>query len=178
MKSLLLAAALLLGSGSAAADIFLCTGGGIAGSVQDPDFVRCIAITSYQAGVATPESGQVGSGRTRGPAEFTDFVLSKAFDLSTLGLRRAAIQGQAFPEWSVHFLTTGCGNQRLEYQRINVKNVLVSSVNETATDDGTAAEVLTLNFEEVEWIQTTYDDTCQVTGTETFAWNIADGAQP
>lgn len=177
MRPLHLIVPLLLGPCCVSADILLCTGGDIRGSVSEQTYAGCIALTSYQAGISSEQATQVGGG-VRGPAQFTDIVLSKGFDRATLGLRRAAIQRQVFAQWSIHFVNPGCGDQRLEYQRINLSDVTVSAANESGTAENEYAEVLSLSFSQVEYIQTEYDETCREVETSSFAWDLNTDSSP
>ncbi|MEM7703934.1 MAG: type VI secretion system tube protein Hcp [Pseudomonadota bacterium] len=156
-------------SGVSGAEILLCTGGDIPGGAKLAGYQGCTTVSHYQEGVDRGATVN-GSGAQQGNPEFADISLTRTFDISSNALRAAAINGTP-RDWSLRFVSTGCGSQALEYQRIDLTNAAVTAYSAGATDTTLPTETISLSFTAVRYIQTVYDQACQVADTFSFGWD-------
>lgn len=108
-------------------------------------------------------------------------VFTKDIDAASTKLWQAASAGTVYKDVEIYFYravggsdTTQAGNKRTNYLKIQLKNVVVASV-EAAVTAGIPVETLKLRYSAVQW---TYSDSpldgaSQKTSNIQGAWNLA-----
>lgn len=129
-------------------------------------------VLSYSWGAHKPGGGATGATRRRGSATVEDFVIVKEIDKSTPKIQEKLFNGAVIPKVEI-----------AEYQGgklvwiYELKNVQVSSFFITGSADapGQDLEQITLNFEEVKWTYTEYDQTGSKAGNVEYTWKVEEG---
>jgi type VI secretion system secreted protein Hcp len=133
-----------------ASDIYLKLTG-IDGEAQDSAHTNEIEILSYSLGVSNQGSGAVGKGSGAAKSDFTDVSLSKVMDKSSVGLALACATGKHIDEATLT-VRKAAGDTPLDYLKIKLTEVFVTSFHNAASDGGgIAQESLSLNFSKIEF---------------------------
>ena len=133
---------------SGAYDMFLKISG-IEGESTDARHAKEIVVLSFSQGVSVPPSLPGGTGG--GKATFTDLSIVKQVDKSTPLLYQRSAQGTHFPQAVLTLRSVG-GSQ-VEFYKITLTDVLISSVQTGGSSggDNRPVETLTLNYAKIEW---------------------------
>lgn len=122
---------------------------GIAGEAEDKDHLYEIEINGFQFGMSS--EGTIGGQGGAALAHFTDITLNKEVDASSTELLKVAAAGtQSIAKAILSCRKSGASGQ-MEYLRITLSEVLVSSWEVTAAEGGgIPQETLTLNYARME----------------------------
>lgn len=144
-----------------------------------------IEVDSWAHVIRQPKSASASTsgGHTSERCEHEEMTFVKDIDSSSPKLWQAASQGLVTPEVEITFyrasgqtgsFNTGTANARVKYLVIKLKNVLVSSVAPSVTDEGIPKETFGLKYSSVEWAYSASKlDGSQGSVTGTGAWNLA-----
>jgi type VI secretion system secreted protein Hcp len=133
---------------SMAADIFAKIGD-IKGESLDNRHRDEIEVLSWSWGVAQSGSiGHGGGGGGAGKASFNDFTFTHHLDKASPVLMKVCATGQHIPQATVTMRKAGKGQQ--EFLIIKMNDVIVTSVNLSASDGAATAEDVTLQFAKVD----------------------------
>ena len=173
----LLASSLLLLAVSAQAAIFVKFDG-IDGESNDRDHQNWSDVLSVSEGITRPDAGAAGATRTRGAARFEDIVISKELDKASVKLREALALGRVIPTVTIDVTRTFTDAGRATYFKYELKNVMISSFQMSASGNdsaGAPVESVALNFEEIKITYTEYDDRGRKIGDVIFEHIVDTG---
>lgn len=151
--------------------------GDIEGDSQDDRHHGEIDVTAWSWGLTRAETMHAGPGGGAGKVSVQDLSLTKYVDRSTPALILACCTGKHFAE---ALLTVRKGGDRpLEYLKIAMKDVLVSStITGNASEGGLATETVILHFAEFRLEYTPQKSDGSAAAVITAAWNIARNRVP
>lgn len=150
--------------------------GDIKGESVDKTHAGEIDVLSWSWGMSQAGAHQTGAGGRAGKVSVQDISVTKLFDSATPPVMLACCNGQRFKEARLTVRTAGA--KPLEYLKITMKEVLVSSVSTGgSTGEDRLTETITLNFAEfkVEYTPQKADGSAgAVIGA---GWNIVSNAR-
>lgn len=144
-----------------------------------------IEVDSWSHVIRQPKSASssTSGGHTAERTEHGEMVFVKDIDSASPKLWQAASQGLITPEVVITFyrasgqtgsFNNGTANARVKYLEIKLKNVLVSHVAPSVTEEGLPKEAFGLKYSAVEWsYMASKLDGSQAAVTGTGAWNLA-----
>lgn len=158
-----------------AVDMFLKLDG-IKGESKDKTHKDEIHIESFAWGMnQTGNFGTAGGGGA-GKINVHDITINKYYDKSTPALMLLCANGKHIPKGLITFRKAG--ENPLEYLKIELENILVSSVNHTGgghTD--LLAETLQLNFAKFKATYTEQTDAGAGAAPDVIGWDIKANAK-
>lgn len=133
----------------AASDAFLKIEG-IPGESTDAKHADEIVVTSFRTGFVQQPVTASGAGGSAGKAVLQDLTLTKWLDKASPLLMLKCAQGTHLP--TAVLTVRKAGEDRLEYYKITLSDVLISSISSEGTSSGDRpTESLSLNFSKIEW---------------------------
>jgi type VI secretion system secreted protein Hcp len=149
-----------------------------------------IEVDSWSHVIKQPKSATASTagGHTSERCEHGEMIFVKDIDSASPKMWQAASMGLVTPEVEISFhrasgqttaIENSTKNGRTEYLKIKLKNVLISSIAPTVSEEGIPKETFGLKYSAVEW---TYKASTlngvegQVTGTG--SWNLATNTSP
>src|SRR6185437_7624284 len=155
-----------------AVDMFLDLDG-VKGESVDKAHKDKIDILGWQWGLANTGTFHHGSGGGAGKATFNDITVTKFIDAASPNIMQYCANGKHFAKGTIIVRKAG-GDSALEYLKIEMKNVLVTSY---TTGGGSGQERLTeniaLNFAEVNVEYTAQSEKGGKGTPQHFSWDIA-----
>jgi type VI secretion system secreted protein Hcp len=158
-----------------AVDMFLDIEGEISGESQDKTHKDTIDVLAWSWGMSQSGSFHLGGGGGAGKANFQDISLTKYIDKASPVLMLYCANGDHFTK--AQLIVRKAGKKPLEYLKIEMKKVLVTSVSTGGSGgEDKLTENVSLNFAEVfvKYIEQTPE------GGEgakpEFKWDIAANA--
>ena len=161
-----------------AVDIFLKLSNNIKGESQDDTHRDEIDVLAWNWGLTQSGTTHIGSGGGGGKVNVQDIVLTKYVDLATNDLIKRATSGEHIENGELVVRKSG-GASPVEYFRINMENIMITSYNTGGAKDGLdrIQETLTLNFRKFEVVYTLQEDS-GAPGAETMSgWDIAENKE-
>ncbi|RJE82574.1 Hcp family type VI secretion system effector [Paracoccus onubensis] len=161
-----------------AVDIFLKLSNSIKGESQDDTHRDEIDVLAWNWGLTQSGTTHIGSGGGGGKVNVQDITLTKYVDLATNDLIKRATSGEHIENGELIVRKSG-GAAPVEYFRINMENIMITSYNTGGAKDGLdrIQETLTLNFRKFEVVYTLQEDS-GAPGAETLAgWDIAENKE-
>ena len=158
-----------------AIDMFLKVEG-VTGESKDSNHTGWTDITSFSWGASQPGNMSVGGGGGAGKVNFNDLHVNALIDKSTTAVLKHCASGKHLTK--VELSVCKAGGQQVEYTRITLEDVLVTSVQYTGADNGDTVGV-TYAFQAAKvkqqyWEQTTAGGK----GAESSAgWNIKENKE-
>lgn len=146
---------------------------GIEGSATHDKHKKWIDIRGVNFNInryITSGAGAV-SNREGVQPSFSDLYLSKHYDKASLKLKQLAASGLASKKVEIHFVTTGDPGET--YLEITLSNALLSNYNMSAGSSHMPEENFSLNYTEIEWKFTEYDDTHKAQSPLVAGYNLA-----
>lgn len=124
-----------------------------------------IEVASFKAGILQKGAVFAGSGVGAGKAELTPLTIYKFLDKASAPLFVACATGVHFPKATLVVETpasqglqaAGPGRPQGEFFRIELKDVVITSVNHDASttdSEGNLVETVTLSYTEIRWTYT------------------------
>ena len=154
-----------------AVDMFLKLGD-IKGESQAAGHTEEIEVLSWSWGCSQTGTTHSGTGGGTGTASVQDLSISKYVDKSSPTIVQSCCQGVHMPE-AVLTLRKAGGNEPVEYLKITLKEVLVSSHSLGSGGGDQVAENITLNFAQFNMEYQPQDNTgAKKGGAVTGKWNI------
>ena len=150
---------------------------GIDGEAQDKDHKGWTDLLSFSWGLHKAGSGATGQTRRRGVVTVEDVACTKEYDKSSPKLAEAICLGKVFPKVQIHDTTTYGDGNRAVFLKYELKNVMVSSMNTSASGGGDAvpSDSFSLNFEEVKQTYVEYDAKGGKKGNVEMTWKVEEG---
>jgi type VI secretion system secreted protein Hcp len=147
----------------------------VKGESQDDQFKDSIAIDSWTWSGTNASSHHIGSGGGAGKVMHGDFHMQKYLDKASVALFAKLNHGDHFGEAILHCRKkTGNDGKAMEYLKITMKKVTVTSVNLGGHGNATAiSESLTLAYEEVKFEYTEQKPDGTKGAVVQDGWNLA-----
>jgi type VI secretion system secreted protein Hcp len=121
---------------------------GIKGESTDHKHSGEIEILSFSWGVSNPGSRSCGGGGGTGKVSFQDFSFVKRIDASSPALMLACCEGKHIMEGTI--TVRKAGDKPLEYLKIKLEDILISSAQSGGGGATDPMEQVTLNFTRFE----------------------------
>jgi type VI secretion system secreted protein Hcp len=154
-----------------AVDMFLKLDG-IKGEAADHKHKDEIDILSWSWGLSNTGSGHVGGGSGTGKVNVQDLSFTKRIDRATSLLIGRCANGTHIKEGFLYARKAG-GDKPVEYLKIEMRDILVSSFQTSANGDEVAVESVSLNFSKViVYYQPQKKDGSADGGTIDTGWDI------
>jgi type VI secretion system secreted protein Hcp len=146
---------------------------GIPGESKDDKHGNEIDVLAWSWGMSNSGSAHVGGGAGSGKVNVQDLSFTKYVDASSNALMLCACNGKHIPD--ALLTVRKAGENPLEYIKITMKDVLVSSVSTGGSGgEDRLTENVTLNFAEVKFEYTKQGKTGAADGGPmSMGWNIA-----
>lgn len=127
---------------------------GVKGESQEDQHKDWIEILSFDHSITQPTSSTRSSagGATTGSSQHGDLFISKHVDLASPKLSEAVSTGKHFKTAVLEFFRQS-GGAKVKYLKINLGEVLISSMHASANSD-LPVESLGLNYGTIEWVYT------------------------
>lgn len=156
-----------------AVDIHLELSNGIKGESIDKTHTDKINILNWSWSMSQQGTTHLGTGGGAGKASFGDLHMTKYLDLSSTELVKRLANGKPIDEAKLYVRKAG-GEDPLTYFELQMKEVLVSSLN-TGAGDGSdmITETFSLNFKTFKMIYHRQNDKGKSMGKVESEWNIA-----
>ena len=131
---------------------------GVEGESTDRAHKGEIEISSFSWGVSNTGTGTVGGGSGAGKAVVEDFSFTMPLSKASPSLMLACATGRHFPTATITCRKAG-GSQQLEFLKIKLQDILVSSYSTGGTDTGqqpdeTPHDSLSLSFVKIDFLYT------------------------
>jgi type VI secretion system secreted protein Hcp len=156
-----------------AVDMFLDITGEIEGESQDAKHKKTIDVLAWSWGMSQSGSFHLGGGGGSGKANFQDISITKWVDSSSAILMVYCASGDHFTD--AVLIVRKAGKKPLEYLKISMKDVLVTSVSTGGSGgEDKLTENVTLNFRsvKVEYVPQKPDGSGEA--AKEFIFNIAE----
>ena len=157
-----------------AVDIFLKLSNSIKGESQDTTHKDNIDVLAWSWGLTQSGTTHVGSGGGGGKVNVQDITLTKYVDLASNDLIKRCTNGEHIEDGELIVRKSG-GAAPVEYFRIKMKNIMVTSYNTGGSKDGLdrIQETLTLNFRKFEVLYTLQEESGAAGPESTAGWDSA-----
>jgi type VI secretion system secreted protein Hcp len=146
---------------------------GIDGESQDTDHSGEIDVLAFSEGISNSGTFDAGTGGNTGQANFTDLSITKYVDKSSTTLRQYCGLGTAIDK-AVLSCNKQAGDKKVEYLKLTLHNVVITSVAGGGSGGGTdpLVESLSLNFAGIEYDYTQQSNTGDAMGSTHFGRDI------
>ncbi len=147
----------------------------VKGETEDAVYAKekGIDILAWSWGMSQSGSFHHGSGGGAGKANFQDISITKYVDSSSANLMLYCSQGEHYKEAKLIVRKAG-GKKPLEYIKIDMKKVLVTSVSTGGSGgEDRLTENVTLNFAEVHYAYSRQKEDGSGDTPIKYAWSIA-----
>lgn len=150
---------------------------GIPGESKDKEHTDWIDVLGWQWGVSQAGTMHMQGGGGGGKASFSDLSVSAPIDKSTPILMQKCAKGTHIPKATL--INRKAGDSPLEYMKIEMKDVMVTSVSTSGTSgDMDPGFSYTLNFAEIKVSYQEQDKTGAAKGgTVDFVWSIEQNTE-
>ena len=163
-------------------DIYMVfKGGDIVGDTKDAKHKadKALEISSWSHLITQPKSAtsSTAGGHTAERTEHGEMIFTKDIDAASPKMWQAASAGTVYKDVEIYFYralggsnTTAVGSQkRVNYLKVQLKNVVVSSANPSVAGEGLPTETFGLRYSAVKW---TYNES-PLDGSTATNTNIA-----
>ena len=150
-------------------DIFLKLDG-IKGESQDSKHKGEIDVDSFTWGVHNGHSMGHGGGGGAGKVSFHDISITKSADASTPSLMTACAKGTHIK--SGVLTVRKAGGEQEEFYKIQLSQIMVSSITNTGANGGVPSEMVSLNFGEIKFDYKEQKSEGSLGGVVHFGWDI------
>lgn len=161
----------------AAVDMFLLLDG-IRGETQDNSYNKegGIDVLAWSEGLSQSGTTHQGGAGGAGRSSVQDLSITKYMDSSSPALRLLVANGQNID--TATLIVRKSGQNQLEYFRIDLKNIIVTSVSAGGSGgEDRLTENVSLNFSEVTWTYTPSDTNGNALTPISVGWNIAENKE-
>ncbi|MGI9244613.1 MAG: Hcp family type VI secretion system effector [Verrucomicrobiales bacterium] len=148
---------------------------GVDGESSDRNHDKWIDVLSTDWGMDRP--GSSGASRRRGDVVVRDFVLTMAYDKASPKLAEKCLKGEVIPKLEIE-MTANYGGSRATYLKYELKNVMITSFQVSASGNDGAdppTVVISNNFEEIKVTYTEYDSSGNRGGNVEYQWKVEEG---
>lgn len=145
--------------------------GDIKGESTDDKRAGEIDVLSWSWGMSQTGTTHTGSGGGAGKVSVQDISVTKFCDAATAPLIMACCNGKHYPD--AKLTVRKAGGKPLDYLKISLKDVLITSQSTGSGGGERLTENITLNFAEFKVEYTLQKADGSAGATYTAAWNIA-----
>lgn len=126
---------------------------GIKGESTDERQKDWIEVSKVQYSIFQPRAEVVstGGGHTSGRADLFPITFKKLADISSPVLLQTCAAGKTIPKATFEFLRADGNGNPVPYFRIDLENLLISSITPDSGDGGIITERVQLAFSKVQW---------------------------
>jgi type VI secretion system secreted protein Hcp len=151
------------------------------GDSTDTKHVNEIEVKSFQHKVFQPKSSSASTagGHTAERTEHGEVLFTKDIDKATSKLLRAASAGTIYPKVIVTFYrayggknTTSTSQTRVDYYKIEMEDVVVSSVNTVIAEGELPMETFGLKYGKIIWEYKQHKMDGSATSTGKAGWDL------
>ena len=155
-----------------AVDIFLKLGNGIKGEAQDATYADEIDVLSWSWDMTQSGTTHVGGGGGGGKVDVGNMIITKYVDAATHDLIKRCCSGEHIS--TAELIVRKAGGEPLEYLRIEMEDVMLSSYSTGGSKDGLdrVQETLSLNFAYFKVTYTIQNDDGSAGPESTAGWSI------
>lgn len=148
---------------------------GIKGESVDSDHAGWIECTSAQWGVSQPKSATASTagGHTAERCEIRSISLTKLADLASPLLMQNCAAGRTLPKAKLEFLRADGQGDRVKYYEVELKNVLIGSVNQSVHQGDILQDTISLKFSSVRWMYTQQKIAGGAGGNTSGGWDLS-----
>lgn len=132
--------------------------GPIKGESQDKDHKEWIEVHSFSWGMNNDGYAHFGGGAGMGKVSMGDISITKELDVSTSVLMHHCATGEHFTKATFEFMKAG-GAKRACYNKIELDEVFISSVQHGGGTGAMLSESVTMNFAKIKQTSTPQDKT-------------------
>jgi type VI secretion system secreted protein Hcp len=157
-----------------AVDMFMKIGN-LPGEARDHKFKDWIDVMSWSWGMSQSGSAHVGGGVGSGKVNVTDLAFTHYVDSCTANLMLYCCTGHHYPE--AKLVCRKAGEKPLEYLKITMTEVLISSVQPKGAVGDRIVEDVSLNFAKVKVEYTPQKKDGSAEPVKEMTWNIATNVQ-
>lgn len=161
-----------------AVDIFLKLSNGIKGESQDVTHMDEIDVLAWNWGLTQSGTTHIGAGGGGGKVNVQDISLTKYVDLASNDLIKRCTNGEHIENGELIVRKSG-GAAPVEYFRIKMENIMISSYSTGGSKDGLdrIQESLTLNFRRFEITYTLQEESGAAGAEALVGWDIAQNVE-
>jgi type VI secretion system secreted protein Hcp len=153
-----------------AVDMFLKIDG-VDGESEDDGHKKSIDVLAFSWGMSQSGSMHIGGGGGSGKVNVQDMSITKFLDKSSAELVKRCCSGKHFP--TVLLTCRKAGDKPVEYYKVTMEEVLISSVSEGASGgEDQQTENITLNFAKVKVEYTPQKEDGSPDAAIVAGWNI------
>ena len=126
--------------------------GSIEGNVTEEEWAGWIAVESCSFAAHRNVAMDIGavSDRSRTTPSLTPVSISKVSDMASEGLMRASLAKTSGEDCEIVFVESGGDNKVAPSQKMKLKDVIISSYNQSASRDGDPYESLELTYSHID----------------------------
>ena len=144
---------------------------GVEGEAKDDKHKGWIDVLSWSWGMSQSGTMHMGGGGGAGKVNVTDLSFTKFIDKSTADIMIHNASGKHYPK--ANMVVRKAGDKPLEYLKIEMKNVLISSISTGGSGgEDRLTENVTLNFETVKVEYTPQKKDGSGEAVQTFGWDV------
>jgi type VI secretion system secreted protein Hcp len=159
---------------------------GVDGEITDPKYLKQISVVSFEQGVTTTGSANLGGGAGAGKAQFSNIRFRKWVDSASIPLMLDSASGKHLSQAVFSFSRPGSS----DFYKVTLSDVTVVSVKQVvattqqgplsfdqldlSTDHSGMLEEVTLSYNKIQWayVPTTSDGKGAIPTPITGGWNI------
>lgn len=141
--------------------------GDIKGEATDDGHKEWIIIQSFGQGI--DQERDAASGLPTGKRQHKPLTITKEVDKSSPLLMQSLTTGTPIRAARIEFVRTG---EQDRYYRVFLKNLIVTSYESVENPGQAQTETFSLNYEEIKWTYSVWDDTDIVHVDHSYRWNL------
>jgi type VI secretion system secreted protein Hcp len=151
------------------------------GDSTDTKHLNEIEVTGFEHRVSQPKSATISTAGalTAARTEHDEMLFTKHVDKATSKLLRACSAGTVYPTVLITFYrayggksSTSTSQTRVDYYKIELSDVVVSSVKTMVTEDELASEVFGLKYGKIVWEYKQHKTDGSATSTGKAGWDL------
>jgi type VI secretion system secreted protein Hcp len=148
---------------------------GIKGESADSAHQGWIELTSANWGVTQPRSATVSTagGHSAERCDHRTLSITKLADLSSPILMQACSMGKTIPKAKLEFMRADGDGARVKYYEVELENVMIASVDQTAHEGTVLHDSIGLRFSKVKWKYTQQKVSGGAGGSTVGGWDLA-----
>lgn len=148
---------------------------GIKGESVDNEHTGWIECTSAHWGVSQPRSAtsSTAGGHTAERCDVRSISITKLADLASPQLMQSCAAGRTLPKARLVFMRADGQGDRVKYYEVELKNVLIGSVNQSVHQGDILQDSVSLKFSAVRWMYTQQKIAGGLGGNTSGGWDLS-----
>lgn len=148
--------------------------GDIKGESQDEKHKQWLEVFNVNWGVTQPRAGSLSTtGHTNGKADLSEVSFTKLADVASPILFQHCAMGKTIPSAVIEFMRADGDGKPVNYFKIELDNVMVSSFHPSSGEGGILAEQVSLAFSKIKLSYTQQKITGGAGGSTSGGWDCA-----